>query len=220
MNVSVVVSGVLVGALAWPCFAQDVDLKNCTTGGEKLPSAACAAMELAMAEQAASEAATELRTAAAVQRAREREQAKIVAAEREAEQDRARAMERPRPTYRFEQPKPRGQNHWVWHEGVQFGYRKALSESDRRRGIVTAPLLLVAYHGKQGSTHRFVAMNPTVLMKCSDACENMSITSEAGPQVVPVAPGSVLWSIVQDARNGWFTFGPVFTSDPNYKSRD
>ena len=89
----------------------------------------------------------------------------------EAKRQRLRALDPPAPVYRVERPKPRGQHRWAWHEGEQFGYRKALSESDRRRGIVTAPLLLVVYQGKQGSTHRFVALNPTVLMKCSDACE-------------------------------------------------
>ena len=142
--------------------------------------------------------------------------AQALADAQEAERARIAALP-PRKDYRFDPPAPRGAHHWTWHEGGEFGYQRALSEQDKQRGIAAAPLFVVGYQGKQSGVYNFATAD-SQLLSCRTPCETiMSLSAAAGRQVFPVVRGSLLWALVEDARNGWLSAGPVTTTDPNYK---
>ncbi len=132
--------------------------------------------------------------------------------------ERALAAASPPPkVYRFDPPTPRGAHHWIWHEGGEFGYQRELSAHDRQLGIAAAPLFVVGYQGKQSGVYNFATAD-SQLLSCRTPCETIiSLSAAAGRQVFPVSRGSLLWALVEDAKNGWLATGSVTTTDPNYK---
>lgn len=111
-------------------------------------------------------------------------------------------------------------HHWVWHRGAQFGYSRELSDADRQNGVVTAPLFLVMFQGQRGSTYSFVSMLPQQSMTCTEPCAEMTLVGDLGMQVVPVTEGSILWALVEDARNEQFTLGQRVAGDQKHVFND
>ena len=195
---------------------QDNDLEHCLQDGVPMKPHVCQVLRTQVdieAKNAAAEKAKEDEQSRQEAETIQEEHAKAEA--QEAEQARLAALP-PLKMYRFERPAPRGQHHWTWNEKDEFGYQRELSPQDRQRGIAAEPLFIVSYKGKTAGVYVF---NTTTwqILSCREPCEAMVVGSAAGRQVIPITKGSLLWAIIEDARHGWFTFGPVFSSDPNFK---
>lgn len=103
---------------------------------------------------------------------------------------------------------------YSYEEHGVFGYTRELSADDRARGAASLPMLLVRYDGHQGDVYGFKTQNEAgqwTVMSCREPCNAMKLetygTTNIDTQVMPIARGSVLEAVVQDARNGFLDHG-------------
>jgi hypothetical protein len=103
---------------------------------------------------------------------------------------------------------------YTYEEHGVFGYTQALSESDRTRGVVSLPMVLVRYDGRRGDMYGFKTQEEDgrwTVMSCREPCGAMKLetygATHIDTRIMPIEPGSILEAIVQDARNGFLDHG-------------
>lgn len=95
-------------------------------------------------------------------------------------------------------------HYYVWKQGDQYGYQRELSEDARKRGIATEPLFVIRPQESRDGQHAFFSVDGgvTTIFKCTEPCEVVETAGTLGPSVLPAPQGSLLWAVVEDARNG------------------
>ena len=105
-------------------------------------------------------------------------------------------------------PPPPPERHWAAKVGRFYGYRRDLSASDLTNGIATKPMALVDYRGKPNGRFEFLLTDGGAtgeLLTCGDeACTFVTSMGPRGQRVLPVEAGSIIWAMVDDARNDQF----------------
>ena len=99
-------------------------------------------------------------------------------------------------------------HHWVARRDGAFGYQSALSANDLAAGLASRSLTMITFNGIVQGDYSFTTYNPVtgaaIIMRCSEPCEFMNVMNydHRMTETYPVAPGSIMQAIVQDARAG------------------
>ncbi|GEM_PF-3326300 len=103
-------------------------------------------------------------------------------------------------------PKSKPKKHY-WSFMAQndnYCYRRSVSKEDRENGIVSNTMLCFYYRGNINNTYTFFLTQgqSVISLTCHEPCNYMQNNNANGVEAIPVDKGSVLWGLVQDARNG------------------
>lgn len=109
------------------------------------------------------------------------------------------------------EPVVKPHRYYVYRDGSRFGYEQALSKNDIESGRATLPLMLISYQGKQNNRYHFILIegHGITMASCKEDCEMIEIQTRAGIQVMRAAPGSILYAIASDMKNGFLEPEPV-----------
>lgn len=100
------------------------------------------------------------------------------------------------------------EHHWTARVGRFYGYKRDVSVADQQNGIATKSMVLADYRGKPRGRYEFMLTDGGAsgeFMTCGDeACTFVTSMGIGGQRVLPVETGSIIWAIVDDARNDQF----------------
>jgi hypothetical protein len=98
---------------------------------------------------------------------------------------------------------------YVMRDGIEYGYEKALSEDDRKKGQVTAPLMMFSYLGRKDGLYQIVNKQGTIryVAECSKPCEFAKIYTFdrdrfMGKEVMKLTGDALLSHVFADATSG------------------
>ncbi len=91
----------------------------------------------------------------------------------------------------------------------EYGYEAALTEEDRNKGMVAGQMTMARLLEHSGDFWRFYLHRGSVgnVITCKEPCEfakSFPLVNGYGagePQMSRVAEGTILWSVIQDAKN-------------------
>jgi TonB family protein len=90
-----------------------------------------------------------------------------------------------------------------------YGYERAVSDDDRAKGILTKPLFMVRLQAMSDRQLSFIGDEGTgaaSLFRCDWPCAFVKVTGADGETAtLRAVPGSIAWSVVEDAKNGYLT---------------
>ncbi len=102
---------------------------------------------------------------------------------------------------------------YSYEENGTFGYEQAQSDDDRAHNVAAQPMVLIRYDGHRGDMYAFKRVQGTevTVLSCHEPCTAMKLETYAygglTTNVMPIAPGTILDEILQDARNGFLDHG-------------
>lgn len=88
-----------------------------------------------------------------------------------------------------------------------FGYEIAISRAERARGILDKPPVMVRVQSMSARELSFIdddASGSVTLFRCHWPCRHVDVTTADGETTrMPVASGTIVDSVIRDARNGY-----------------
>lgn len=94
-------------------------------------------------------------------------------------------------------------------DGNEYGYEKAISEEDRKKGQVAADVLMFNYLGEKDGAYQVMLKegDQRTVAECTAPCEFTKIYTFSGTQFIQkkmmkLTPETILSSVLHDAMNG------------------